>query len=116
VVAGKNVDLVAPAHTLTFRSGFFDTIISTEALEHDLHWVDTLRNWLSHVGEWRALRAHLCRQGRAEHGRSAASQSAPGLPWSWYYRNLDECDIRMAFGNVETMFQRVHVRTQRRDL
>jgi len=63
---------VAPAHTLTFRSGFFDTIISTEALEHDLHWVDTCGIV---IGMWRArLRAHLCRKGRAEHGTEAASQ------------------------------------------
>ena len=43
--AGKNVDVVCPAHL--YKSGFqFDVIMSSECLEHDMYYARTLQNML----------------------------------------------------------------------
>jgi 2-polyprenyl-3-methyl-5-hydroxy-6-metoxy-1,4-benzoquinol methylase len=35
---GKNVDIVSKVHELNFKDGMFDTIITTEMLEHDVFY------------------------------------------------------------------------------
>jgi SAM-dependent methyltransferase len=40
--AGPGVDVVSLAHNLTYADGYFDVVISTEALEHDHYWRRTL--------------------------------------------------------------------------
>jgi len=40
--AGPGVDVVGFAHELTFPDASFDVVISTETLEHDVHWRETL--------------------------------------------------------------------------
>ena len=42
IVAGVNVDVVAPAATLTFPKESFDTIISFSMLEHDPDWRNSI--------------------------------------------------------------------------
>src|SRR5262245_45993460 len=39
---GPGVDLVAFAHQLTFPDQSFDVVVSTECLEHDPHWRETI--------------------------------------------------------------------------
>ncbi len=41
---GPNVDVVSVAHEYPAPSESFDVIISTECLEHDRHYPETLRN------------------------------------------------------------------------
>jgi len=41
---GKNVDLVCPAQLLEFKTGNFDAVISSECLEHNYFWRETLFN------------------------------------------------------------------------
>ena len=41
---GKNVDVVCPAHLFLESDGYFDTIISTECFEHDMHFHKSLKN------------------------------------------------------------------------
>src|SRR5262245_46874864 len=97
VVPGANVDLVHPAHALTFSDGFFDTIISTECLEHDLHWCDTLRNCYRMLRSGGLMVLTCAGPGRPEHGTERSKpHDAPGLPWPWYYRNLSADDLTQA--------------------
>jgi SAM-dependent methyltransferase len=39
---GPGVDVVALAHELEFPDGHFDVVLSTETLEHDFYWRETL--------------------------------------------------------------------------
>jgi SAM-dependent methyltransferase len=95
VAPGKNVDIVLPAHMLTFRAGFFQTIISTECLEHDMHWQATLANCCRMLASGGLLVITCAGPGRPEHGTTRTSPAdAPGLPWPDYYRNLSVDDLR----------------------
>jgi len=38
---GKGVDLVCPGHLLEFPASSFDTVISCQCFEHDVHWQET---------------------------------------------------------------------------
>jgi SAM-dependent methyltransferase len=95
---GKNVDVVAMAHE--FRGGPFDTIISTEMLEHDMHYPDTLRNACDLLKPG-GLLLFTCATGtRPKHGTEKSSPvdspftSAMDSAWKDYYQNLSEADIR----------------------
>lgn len=104
VVPGKGVDLVAAAHTLAFRDGFFDTIISTECFEHDQHWRATLANIVRMLAPGGLFVFTCATTGRPEHGTLRSKPwDAPGLPWPTYYRNLEEVHIRSAI-EVDAIF------------
>ncbi len=95
VAPGPNVDLVAPCHMLTFRDGFFDTIISTEAFEHDAYLPLTLRNIVRMLAPGGLFVFTCATTGRGEHGTVLSKpHDAPGLPW-WHYRNVTEQHMRM---------------------
>ena len=94
VVPGSNVDVVMPCHKYVDKEGF-DTIISTECLEHDLQWMLTLTNIERLLRSGGLFLFTAATTGRAEHGTVASTpQDCPGLPWNDYYRNLTEHDVR----------------------
>lgn len=104
---GPNVDVVSPLHQW-ISSGGFDTIISTECLEHDRHWPETLKAAV------RLLKSHglflfTCASGdRKEHGTVRTDTYSSPLTcaisgWENYYRNLFEKDVREAL-DVEEIF------------
>jgi hypothetical protein len=82
--AGPNVDVVGLAHEVQLAPASFDTVISTELLEHDPHWRLTLaamKTWLRPGG---AMIVTCATHGRAEHG--VAEGYGPNRS---YYQNLD---------------------------
>jgi SAM-dependent methyltransferase len=97
VVGGPNVDMVERISTLTFRDNFFGVVISSEMLEHDIEWEQSLRNMFRMLRSGGLLTFTCATYGRPEHGTARTTpQDAPGLPWPDYYRNLGEQDIRQA--------------------
>lgn len=105
---GPNVDLVAPGHL--FDAGIrYDTVLSAEALEHDLYYPRTLQNLVRLLLPGGLLVISCATTGRPEHGtRRSLPENAPFLgrispEWGDYYRNLDESDFRSAL-DLETCF------------
>jgi hypothetical protein len=101
VVKGANVDLVLPAHAIEGRE-VYDTIISTEALEHDTFWMATLAA-VQRLLRPEGLFVLTCATGsRGEHGTNGSKpQDCPGLPWPDYYRNISEEDIRWRYAGMK---------------
>ena len=113
VAPGLNVDVVSPAHELAYADGSFDTVISTECLEHDMHWDKTLRNAVRMLRPGGLLLFTCATTGRPEHGtRASFPKDAPLLEGEWadYYRNLTESDIRTAI-DVDKVFPSHEFRT-----
>ena len=88
---GNNVDIVCPAHEL---EGLYDTIISTEAFEHDRYIKDSLKNIISNLLRPGGLFLFTCAgEGRAEHGTiNCSPKDAPFT--NDYYQNLSKQFIR----------------------
>lgn len=96
VAIGPNVDIIDKAENLKFTNEFFDTIISTECLEHNPEYGATLRNatrMLKHDG---LLLITCATTGRPEHGTSKSKtyQSFATRIGIDYYKNLTEEDIK----------------------
>lgn len=98
VFEGPNVDLVSFAHELKFVDNYFDTIISTECLEHDRYYDKTLLNALRMLRGGGLFLFTCATTGRPEHGtrRSKPYQvfttRLDNLPD--YYKNITEQDVR----------------------
>jgi SAM-dependent methyltransferase len=105
---GQNVDFVSPVHQLGLPDATFDTIVSTECFEHDMHWDKSLQNIVRMLKPGGLLFFTCATTGRPEHGtRRTTPQDAPLLQdteqWNEYYRNLESCDIRSAI-DVDALF------------
>jgi len=89
LVAGRNVDIVMPVHHYAAENSpeKFDVIVSTDCLEHDRYWRESLAAMyrLLKVG---GLMVFTCAgQGRDEHGTETRNPAAsPGT--LDYYGNL----------------------------
>jgi SAM-dependent methyltransferase len=95
---GPNVDLLGFAHELPFVDGYFDTIISTECLEHDREYPKTLNAAVRMLKSGGLYIFTCATTGRPEHG---TSKSKPYQSFSTrlenledYYKNLTEKDVR----------------------
>lgn len=109
VAEGKNVSMVSYGHEFKTEKPF-DVVISTECLEHDRYWKDTLKNISSNLLRSGGLFVMTCATtGRPEHGtRRTTPQDSPltvamNNEWMDYYKNLTEQDFREAL-NIEEIF------------
>ncbi|MGC9216939.1 class I SAM-dependent methyltransferase, partial [Acidithiobacillus sp.] len=102
IASGKNVDIIASANELQLPDCTFDVVISTECLEHDRYWSDTLSNALRMLRPGGLLLVTCATTGRPEHGtRRTTPEDAPLLGLvddarADYYQNLTEADFRNA--------------------
>ena len=106
VCAGNNVDIIKPIHELDYPDGFFDTILSTEMFEHDLHWKASV-NAILRMLKPKGLFFFTCAtKGRREHG--TANNHPEDSPthlikgWEKYYKNLTAEDFASIEGFVES--------------
>lgn len=93
---GKNVDLVCIGHEFDAPDNYFDTIITTEALEHDMFYEKTIKNAMRMLKPGGLFIMTCATTGREEHGTKKTSpHNAPLLTgqWSDYYKNLTEEDF-----------------------
>lgn len=106
IVKGRNVDVVGKAHEVLptlqakngeylwhpydkkiVQKGVFDTIISTEALEHDATWISTLEAIYDKVRKGGLIVITCAGDGREEHGTSNSKpEDSPGT--NDYYLNV----------------------------
>jgi SAM-dependent methyltransferase len=96
---GSNVDVVCVAHELDMPDEYYDTIISTEAFEHDMYYEKSIKNIMRMLKVGGLFFFTCASEGRGEHGtKTHGSGAAPlivNIPeWCNYYKNLSEIDIR----------------------
>jgi len=96
VVPGPNIDVVSIAH-LYMPSALFDVVLSTNALEHDLYWRQTLDAMLTFLKPggflFFSVAAFHNEHGTKRTSPSSSGTSRMGAEWENYYRNLHEVDI-----------------------
>lgn len=92
IYPGKNVDVLMRAqHYRPSRAP--DVVISTEMLEHDREWAQSLRNMYEILRPGGLMLTTCATTGRGEHGTLVASPGdSPGT--LDYYRNLTEDDFK----------------------
>ena len=95
---GRNVDVVSPVH-LYETQDTFDVVISTECLEHDMHYEESVKKMVELTKPGGLFVFTCATTGRAEHGTLRTSRSDSltvklGGEWANYYKNLTETDIR----------------------
>lgn len=98
IAPGKNVDVVCKAHEYVTAEKY-DTVISTECLEHDKFYALTLNNCMQVLKPGGLFLFTCATTGRPEHGtRRSDIMSSPLTcqieDWADYYKNLTEEDIR----------------------
>jgi hypothetical protein len=102
---GLNVDIVTPTHQLAMADESVGFVISTEMLEHDMYYEDSLNAMVRILKPGGMLLFTCATTGRAEHGtRRTTPTDAPLLEgeWSDYYKNLTEKDIQDISGFLES--------------
>jgi SAM-dependent methyltransferase len=104
--SGPGVDVVGFAHELDFAEASFDVVLSTECLEHDIHWRDTL------VTMMRVLKPG----GLLIVTAAAFDRRPPELDCAvdGYYRNLQPEDLMQNLDGVvlyeeNRLFKGIHV-------
>ena len=116
VASGPGVDVMCPAHLFGAQAETFDTIISCESLEHDMHWRETLSKALELLRPGGLLVITCASGGRAEHGTRRTSPGDSGTSgidgWCDYYRNLEPEDVAEAL-QAGTIFPGHVLRTVR---
>ncbi len=81
---GKGVDEVALAHEYAGRhDGYFDVVVSTEMLEHDPHWKQTLLRAVELLRDGGHMVLTMAGEGRPEHEVYVSPGGDRG-----YYHNL----------------------------
>lgn len=88
---GANVNIICRAHTYT-PSAPVDVVISTETLEHDEYWPQTLRQAMRILRSGGLFLFTCAKDPRGEHGtKRSTPEAAPHV--GDYYRNLSREDI-----------------------
>ena len=88
---GKNVDVISLGHEYTSDKKF-DTVITTELLEHDIFWKKTFLNCVNLLKSHGLLLFTCASFGRPEHGTARTSPDASPFTssmnlWENYYEN-----------------------------
>lgn len=98
---GKNVDVVSLAHEYNDPDSSFDVVVSTEMLEHDMYWRESLLNMLRLLKSGGMLLITCAGEGREEHGTiRQVGHWHPAFAhqgFNEYYKNLNEEDFREVF-------------------
>ena len=90
---GRNVDVVSRIHEFDAESASFDIVISTECLEHDKFYGESLRNMLRMLKPGGLLLLTCATTGRPEHGTHLSTIGDSPFTLD-YYKNLEADDIR----------------------
>lgn len=93
---GKNVDIVSPIHIYyeylqepnsLKKYSEFNTIISTEMLEHDKHWLKSIKAMYNLLAQGGLLLITAAGKNRAEHGTTRTTPEASPHTTD-YYKNI----------------------------
>ena len=119
VAKGKNVDVVCVAHEYDVEDESFDTIISTNALEHDMYYVLTLKKMVLLLKPGGFLLFSVA-NSFGEHGTKRknpmdSNTSKMDESWANYYKNLTPEDIRRVL-NLDEIFSKYKLEVVKKDL
>lgn len=119
VAEGKNVDIVCVAHEYDAENESFDTIISTNALEHDMYYELTLKKMVSLLKPGGFLLFSVANT-HGEHGTKRKNPQDSNTTkmdetWANYYKNLTPEDIRKVL-NLDEIFSKYKMQINRKDL
>jgi len=103
--AGPGVDWVGLAHE--YDGPAVQVVCSTEMLEHDPHWADSLRTMVDHLVPGGLLFFTCATTGRAEHG--TRRQRELYTPDPDYYHNLTGAEVQGVLGD---MLEQLHLEVQ----
>lgn len=96
VVKGPNVDIVSPLHLTNLKPNSFDTIISTNALEHDMYYKETLKKMVKLLKPYGLLVISAANMW-PEHGTISHEPQSSGSSqikeWANYYKNINLFDL-----------------------
>jgi len=85
---GRNVDIVCPIHLFESESKF-ETIISTEMLEHDIHWKSSLLKMIELLDDEGSILITCAGINREEHGTTRTSPIDSPFT-NDYYKNISK--------------------------
>jgi len=109
---GNNVDVVSRAKDYN-KDKDFDVVISTEMLEHDEQYVDSLKKMHEVCREGGIIILTAASEGRAEHG-TIASDGGYSSPFTTeYYKNITEAELREAW-DFDALFSEWKIEYNRR--
>lgn len=105
--AGPGVDVICFAHEYepTFE---VDVVVSTEMLEHDEHWMSTLRHAYKMLRPGGLLLITCATDGRGEHGTTRASPADSPFTVT-YYHNISPEEFQGVL--PEEFFERCGIET-----
>ena len=119
VAAGKNVDVVCIAHEYSAPGESFDFIISTNALEHDIHYNLTLKKmiYLLKPGGFLLISAanSFKEHGTKRRNPDSSNTSVMDQKWANYYKNLTANDITKVL-NLDNIFKSYELKVIEKDL
>jgi len=118
VVDGPNVNIVTVAHYFNPPIQY-NTIISTNALEHDMYWKLTIKRMYDLLLS-DGLLLISCASKWKEHGTLNTNPHASGTAqredvWANYYKNLTIEDITENF-KLDLMFSKYNIEVNKKDL
>jgi SAM-dependent methyltransferase len=104
VVASPNTTIVSKTSDLAFEDTHFDTILSTECFEHDMHYKESLANIVRMLKPGGLFVFTCASTGRGEHGTRRTTPNCSFTTqltddddnWADYYKNLTEEDVMEA--------------------
>lgn len=102
---GKGVDLVCPIHEYK-NPNAFDVVISTEMLEHDIHWQESLIQMYENLRSGGLLIITCASINRPEHGTKRTSPDDSPFTTD-YYRNISLTDFLTVL--PKHLFRRHHI-------
>lgn len=105
IAPGKNVDVISTAHEYRDEN-LFDVIISTEMLEHDPHYRESLTNACTLLKPNGLFIFTCASKNRNIHGTFTIGVDDNPLGsrlYGDYYKNLEETDIREAI-DIDRLF------------
>lgn len=90
IMKGPNVDFVFPIHQYPIgMAGIADVVISTEMLEHDKYWEQSLLAMYNILSNGGLLLITCASTGRKEHGTKRSEPKASPAT-NGYYQNISE--------------------------
>jgi hypothetical protein len=93
IVNGPNVDVVGKVSDIVGSEGYFSIVISTEMLEHDIHFPFSLLKMMEVLKHNGLMILTCATEGRQEHGtHKNLPECSPAT--NSYYKNITESDIK----------------------
>jgi len=108
VAEGKNVDVVSVAHEYDAKDESFDVVMSTNALEHDIHYKETLKKMVQLLrpeGLMFFTGSHSIKEhGTQRRAPTSSNTSKMNKKWASYYKNFNPKDIKEVL-NLDDIFE-----------